>query len=67
MDSLKGIEALQRDLDRLESWTITSHMKFDKSKCQILHLGWTIPGHAYKLGGQEAGEQLRRKRSGGVG
>jgi len=25
-------------------------MKFNKSKCQILHLGWSNAGHKYKLG-----------------
>jgi len=33
VDSLKGKEPLERDLDRLESWAITNHMKFNKSKC----------------------------------
>ncbi|GAB0205762.1 hypothetical protein GRJ2_003041800 [Grus japonensis] len=31
-------------------------MKFDKSKCQILHLGWGNPGYMYKL----ANERLER-------
>ena len=46
MDSLKCREALQRDLDRLESWAITNHMKFS----WILHLGWGNPAYTYKLG-----------------
>lgn len=25
-------------------------MKFSKSKCRILHLGWSNTGHQYKLG-----------------
>ncbi|GAB0206497.1 cAMP-dependent protein kinase inhibitor alpha [Grus japonensis] len=50
VDSLKGREALQRDLDRLESWAITNRMKFNKSTCWILHLGRGNPGYTYKLG-----------------
>ncbi|KAK4824965.1 LOW QUALITY PROTEIN: hypothetical protein QYF61_021752 [Mycteria americana] len=50
VDSLKSREALQRDLDRLDSWAVTNHMKFNKSKCQILHLGQGNPGYTYKLG-----------------
>ncbi|KAK4830414.1 hypothetical protein QYF61_010945 [Mycteria americana] len=40
----------KRDLDRLESWTITNCMKFNKSKCWILHLGQGNPGCTYNLG-----------------
>ncbi|KAJ7428126.1 hypothetical protein BTVI_01284 [Pitangus sulphuratus] len=40
VDSLEGREALRKDLDKLEGWEITNCMKFNKSKCHILHLGW---------------------------
>lgn len=39
-----------RDLDRLQSWAIKSCLKFNESKCWIVHLGWDNPGYMYKLG-----------------
>lgn len=41
VDSIKGGEGLQRDVDKTESWTITN--------CQILHLGRGNSGCMYKL------------------
>ncbi|KAJ7418690.1 rna-directed dna polymerase from mobile element jockey-like [Pitangus sulphuratus] len=52
VDSLKGREALQRDLDKSEDWAITSHMKLKKEKCRILHLGWGYPSCSRKLGNE---------------
>ncbi|GAB0179848.1 mitochondrial enolase superfamily member 1 [Grus japonensis] len=43
-------DTLQRDLDRLEHWAMINGMKFNKLKCQILHLGQSNSGHKYKLG-----------------
>ncbi|RMC00422.1 hypothetical protein DUI87_23030 [Hirundo rustica rustica] len=40
VDSLKGLEALQRDLNKLGNLAIINGMKFNKGKCWILHLGW---------------------------
>ncbi|KAJ7402743.1 rna-directed dna polymerase from mobile element jockey-like [Pitangus sulphuratus] len=50
VDSLEEQEALKRDLDRLEHWSLIIGMKFNKSKCQILHLGWRDAGGKYRLG-----------------
>lgn len=33
VDSIKGADGLQRDSGKLESWAMTRHMKFKKSKC----------------------------------
>lgn len=47
--TLSRVEALWRDLDRLEGWEITNHMKFSKSKHWILHLGQGNLGCMYRL------------------
>jgi len=50
VDTLEGQEALQRALHRLEHWEKINRMKFNKNKCQILHLGWSNSRSKHKLG-----------------
>ena len=49
-DTPEGCTTIQQDLDRLETWAGRNLMRFNKSKCGLLHLGKNNLMHQYRLG-----------------
>ena len=49
-DTLEGFATIQHDLDRPESWTGRNLMRFNKSKCRVLHLRRHNHMHEKSLG-----------------
>ncbi|GAB0207177.1 mitochondrial enolase superfamily member 1 [Grus japonensis] len=60
----EGCAAIERDMDRLESWAERNHMKFNKGKRRVLHLGKNNPMHQYRLGVDLLGSSSQEKDQG---
>ncbi|PKU43488.1 rna-directed dna polymerase from mobile element jockey-like [Limosa lapponica baueri] len=57
-DTPEDCAAIQRDLNRLESWA-KNLMRFNKGKCKVLHLGRKNSRRQYRLGVVLLGSQIR--------
>ena len=66
VDSIKGGEASQRDLGKLESWAITSHVEFNRRSTQFCTWGEEQPW-LYIQAGHEMLGSSPAKRDGGSG
>ncbi|KAF4790426.1 hypothetical protein TURU_141138 [Turdus rufiventris] len=52
VDMLVGRDVIQRHFDSLQRWVCVSLMKFNKAKCELLHLSQGCPMYRDRLGGE---------------
>ncbi|PKU45349.1 hypothetical protein llap_4341 [Limosa lapponica baueri] len=46
------MDAIQKDMDRLERWARVNLIKYNQAKCKVLKLGWGNPKHKYRPDGE---------------
>ncbi|KAJ7425835.1 rna-directed dna polymerase from mobile element jockey-like [Willisornis vidua] len=47
----EGLDAMERDLDKLEKWVYGNLLRFNKDKCKTLHLSFGSSPYQYRLRG----------------
>ena len=62
-DTLEGRDTVCRDLAKLEEWVHVNLMKFNKTKCKVLHVSSSNPQHQCGLGDEFVRAALQKRTS----